>query len=718
LKINIKNIEMRKITLFTLIMTVVSTMLVAQMKPEDAAAVKQSNPLVQDWNTPYQSPPFDKIRTEHYKPAILFALDEAKKDVNLIIENKEKPTFENTIVALENAGGLLNRVLGVFFNINESNTSGELQKIAEEISPDLTRHGNDINMNPILFAKVKSVYDMRDDIPLTTEQRMLLDKTYKGFIKRGALLEGAQKDEFRKISEELSLLSLKYQKNNLSDQNAYMKVITNKKDLVGLPQYAIDAAKETAKQRKVKGWVFTLDYPSYLPLITYADNRELRKEIWTASSRIANNDNENDNKETVIKITNNRLRMAQLLGYSSYAEYSLVDRMAENPSKVLSFIDDLLKSSMPFAKKDIKMVTDYAQSKGFEGELQRWDWSYWSEKLKTEKYSINQEMTKPYFQLEKVREGIFMLADKLYGLEFRENREITTYHHDVITYEVWDKANNKFMALMYMDFFPRESKRSGAWMTSFREQKMENGKDVRPLIQMVCNFTKPTAKSPSLLTFDEYNTLLHEFGHCLHGILSECTYESTSGTSVYRDFVELPSQIMENFSTEKEFLDLFAVHYLTGEKIPAELIQKIKASEEYLQGYGTVRQLFLALVDMGWNNTTKPFSGDVEKIERASAQKAELLPAIDGSIMSTQFGHIFSGGYAAGYYGYKWAEVLDADAYSLFKEKGIFNKEVATSFRKNVLSKGGKKHPMELYKAFRGQEPTTKALLIRSGFIK
>lgn len=709
---------MRKITLFTLIMTVVSTLLVAQMKPEDAAAVKNSNPLVQDWNTPYQTPPFDKIRTEHYKPAILFALDEAKKDVNAIIENKDKPTFENTIVALENAGGLLNRVLSVFFNINESNTSGALQQIAEEISPDLTRHGNDISMNPKLFAKVKAVYDMRDDIALTTEQRMLLDKTYKGFIKSGALLKGEEKEEFRKISEELSLLSLKYQKNNLSDQNAYLKVITNKKDLSGLPQYAIDAAKETAKQRKVKGWAFTLDYPSYLPFITYADNRELRQEIWTASSRVANNNNENDNKETVIKITNNRLRMAQLLGYSSYAEYALTDRMAETPTKVLSFIDDLLASSMPFAQKDIKMVTEYAQSKGFQGELQRWDWAYWSEKLKTEKYSINQEMTKPYFQLEKVREGIFMLADKLYGLEFRENRAITTYHQDVVTYEVWDKATNKFMALLYMDFFPRESKRSGAWMTSFREQKIENGKDVRPLIQMVCNFTKPTTKSPSLLTFDEYNTLLHEFGHCLHGILSECTYESTSGTSVYRDFVELPSQIMENFATEKEFLDLFAVHYLTGEKIPAELIQKIKASEQYLQGYGTVRQLFLALVDMGWNNTTKPFTGDVEKIERQSAQKAELLPAIDGSIMSTQFGHIFSGGYAAGYYGYKWAEVLDADAYSLFKEKGIFNKEVATSFRKNILSKGGKKHPMELYKAFRGQEPTNKALLIRSGFIK
>ncbi|MDD2488768.1 MAG: M3 family metallopeptidase [Bacteroidales bacterium] len=709
---------MRKITLFTLIMTVVSTMLVAQMKPEDASTIKKSNPLVQDWNTPYQTPPFDKIKTEHYKPAILYSLDQAKKDVNAIIENKEKPSFENTIVALENAGSLLNRVLGVFFNINEANTSNELQKIAEEMSPELTRYSNDINMNPELFAKVKKVYDSKDDIPLTTEQRMLLDKTYKGFLKSGALLEGNQKEEFRKISEELSLLSLKYQKNNLSDQNAYMKVITNKKDLAGIPQYAIDAAKETAKQRKVKGWVFTLDYPSYLPFITYADNRELRKELWTASNKVANNNNENDNKENIIKIANLRLRMAQLLGYSSYAEYALTDRMAENPTKVLSFIDNLLESSMPFAKKDLQMVTDYAHSKGFVGDIQRWDWSYWSEKLKNEKFSINPEMTKPYFQLEKVREGIFMLADKLYGLEFRENKDITKYHEDVVTYEVWDKANNKFMAILYMDFFPRESKRSGAWMTSFREQKIENNEDVRPLIQMVCNFTKPTAKTPSLLTFDEYNTFLHEFGHCLHGMLSECTYQSTSGTSVYRDFVELPSQIMENFATEKEFLDMFAVHYQTGEKIPEDLIKKIKASEQYLQGYSSVRQLFLGLVDMGWNNTKELLKGDVESIERKSSKKADLLPIVEGSIMSTQFGHIFAGGYAAGYYGYKWAEVLDADAYSLFKEKGIFNKEVSTSFRNNVLSKGGKKHPMELYKAFRGQEPTNKALLIRSGFIK
>ncbi len=709
---------MRKITLFTLIMTVVSTMLVAQMKPEDAAKIKQSNPLVQNWNTPYQTPPFDKIKTEDYKPAILYALDEAKKDINAIIANKEKPSFENTIVALENAGGLLNRVSNVFFNINESNTSEDLQKIAEDLSPELTRYGNDINMNPQLFAKVKAVYDMRDDIPLTAEQRMLLDKTYKGFIKSGALLEGAQKEEFRKISEELSLLSLKYQRNDLNDQNAYSLTITNKKDLAGIPQYAIDAAKETAKERKVKGWVFTLDYPSYIPFITYADSRELRKEIWTASSKQGNNNNENDNKENVIKIANLRLRMAQLLGYKSFAEYSLTDRMAETPEKVLSFIDNLLASSMPFAKKDLQMVTDYAHSKGFVGDIQRWDWAYWSEKLKNEKYSINQEMVKPYFQLEKVREGIFKLADKLYGLEFRENKTITKYNDDVVVYEVWDKANNKMMSVIYMDFFPRASKRSGAWMTSFREQRIENGKDVRPLIQMVCNFTKPNGTTPSLLTFEELTTFLHEFGHCLHGTLSECTYQSTSGTSVYRDFVELPSQFMENFATEKEFLDMFAVNYKTGEKMPEELVNKIKASEQYLQGYTSVRQLFLGLVDMGWNNITSPLSGDVESIERKSAAKAELLPIVSGSIMSTQFGHIFAGGYAAGYYGYKWAEVLDADAFSVFKEKGIFNKEVSTSFRKNILSKGGKKNPMELYKAFRGHEPTNDALLRRSGFIK
>lgn len=710
---------MKKLTLFTLVMTAFSTILVAQMKPEEAAQIKATNPLVKSWNTPYQTAPFNSIKNEHYKPAIMYALEEAKKDVNAIIVNRATPTFENTIIALERAGGLLSRVTGVFFNINESNTSDELQKIAEDITPDLTSYSNDLNMNPELFAKVKQVYDMRDDIALTAEQRMVLDKTYKGFIKNGALLQGGAKEEYKKISQELSLLSLKYNKNNLAENNAYSLVLTNKKDLVGLPKYAIDAAAETAKARKVKGWVFTLDYPSYIPFITYSENRELRKQIWMASNTKGNNNNANDNKDNVIKIANLRLRMAQLLGYKSYSEYVLTDRMAENPTKVLGFINNLLDASMPFAKNDLKQVTDYAKSKGFnEDALQRWDFSYWSEKLKNEKYSISPEMTKPYFQLEKVRNGIFALAEKLYGYEFTENTTIEKYHPDVTVYEVKDKAKNKFMGIIYMDFFPRASKRSGAWMTSFREQKVVDGEDIRPLIQMVCNFTKPTKTEPSLLTFDEYNTFLHEFGHVLHGLSSECTYESVAGTSVYRDFVELPSQFMENYATEKEFLDMFAVHYKTGEKIPQELVQKIIDSEKYLQGYTSARQLYLGLVDMGWHNISSPVSGDVETIERRNSSKAELLPIVAGSVMSTQFGHIFSGGYASGYYGYKWAEVLDADAFSVFKARGIFNKEVATSFRKNILSQGGKKHPMELYKAFRGQEPTNDALLKRSGFIK
>lgn len=710
---------MRKVTLFTLLMTAVTTMLMAQLSPQEAAQIKANNPLVKPWNTPYQTPPFNSIKTEDYKPAILFALDEAKKDVNQIISNPEKPSFENTIIALEKSGSLLNRILSIFFNLNEAHTSEAFQKIAEEITPELTKYSNDMNMNPELFARVKEVYDSRDDIPMTLEQRTLLDKTYKGFIKNGALLKGNDKDEYRKISEELSLLSLKYNRNNLAETNAYLLNITKKNDLKGLPQYAIDAAKETAKQRKMKGWVFTLHSPSYIPFITYAENRELRKEIWMASNLKGNNNNENDNKENVLRIANLRLRMAQLMGYKSYSEYVLVDRMAENPAKVMKFIDDLLKSSMPFAKNDLKQITEYAKQNGFtESELQRWDFSYWSEKLKNEKYSISPEMTKPYFKLENVKQGIFTLADKLYNLEFKENTSIEKYHPEVVVYEVKDKKTDKFMGVIYMDFFPRESKRSGAWMTSFREQYVENGKDVRPLIQMVCNFTKPTAKEPSLLTFDEYNTFLHEFGHVLHGLLSECNYTSVSGTSVYRDFVELPSQILENWATEKEFLDQFAVHYKTGEKIPADLVQKIKDSENFLQGYMSVRQLFLGLVDMGWHTIESPISGNVADIERANTAHAELLPVVPGSIMSTQFGHIFSGGYASGYYGYKWAEVLDADAYSVFKEKGIFNKEVAESFRKNILSQGGKKHPMKLYKAFRGQEPTNKALLIRSGFVK
>lgn len=703
----------------TLAMAMTTTLLAGQITPQEAAKIKAENPLVREWNTPFQTPPFDSIRTEDYEPAILYAIEEAKKEVNAIIVNRAMPGFENTIVALERAGGLLNRVLGVFFNINECNTSEQLQKIAEDITPALSAYSNDLSMNPLLFSKVKQVYDMRDDIPLTAEQRMLLDKTYKSFIRSGALLEGAEKEEFRKISEELSLLSIKYNRNVLTEQNAYTLNVRNKKDLAGLPKYAIDAAREEAKARGEKGWTFTLQYPSFGPFMMYAENRDLREQMWRAYNSVANHNNDNDNKEIARRIANLRLRMAQLLGYSSYAEYALEERMAQNPATVDKFLADLLEASMPFAKKDLAQVQEYANKNGFVGDLQRWDFSYWSERLKNEKYAMDSEMMKPYFQLENVKRGIFALADTLYGLKFVENDKIQKYHPDVMVYEVYDKSNGKFMAVVYMDFFPRESKRSGAWMTSFRDEyKTADGKEVRPLIQMVCNFTKPTKKEPSLLTFDEVNTFLHEFGHCLHGILAEGTYSSVTGTSVYRDFVELPSQIMENFATEKQFLDMFAVHYKTGEKIPQELIDKLTDSEKYLAGWLSVRQLFLGMIDMQWHTITEPYEGDVIALEDKVSQKAELLPKVDGALMSTSFGHIFSGGYAAGYYGYKWAEVLDADAFSLFQEKGIFNKEVSTSFRNNILSKGGKKHPMELYKAFRGHEPTNEALLRRSGFIK
>ena len=708
-----------KKTLISLAMAMTTTLLMGQMTPQEAAKIEAENPLVKEWNTPFQTPPFNSIKTEHYKPAMLYAIEQAKQEVNAIIVNRARPDFENTIVALERAGGLLNRISGVFFNINECMTSDQLQQIYMEIIPDLTAYGNDVSMNPLLFAKVKEVYDQRDDIALTTEQRMLLEKTYKSFIRSGALLEGAAKEEYRKVSEELSMLTNQYQMNVLAEQNAFFLNITNKKDLAGLPDYVIAAAREEAKARKQKGWTFTLQYPSFSPFMQYADNRDLREKMWRASAFEANNNNDKDNKEIARKIANLRLRMAQLLGYSSYAEYALEERMAQNPQTVHKFINDLFEASMPFAEKEMKEVQDYANAHGFVGQIQRWDFSYWSEKLKNDKYAMDPNMFKPYFKLENVKKGVFDLADRLYNIEFRENNQIEKYHPDVTVYEVYDKADGKFLAVLYMDFFPRESKRSGAWMTAFREQYIdENGNDVRPLIQLVCNFTKPTSKEPSLLTFDEVNTFLHEFGHCLHGIFASGTYQSISGTSVYRDFVELPSQIMENFATEKEFLDMFAVHYKTGEKIPQELIDKLIASQRYLAGYMSVRQLSFGMIDMAWHTITSPYTGDVIAMEKNAIAKTELMPVVENSVMTTSFGHIFAGGYAAGYYVYKWAEVLDADAFAAFKEKGIFNREVSTSFRKNILSQGGKKHPMELYKAFRGHEPTNEALLRRCGFIK
>ena len=695
-----------------------TTLLLAQMSKQEMEQVRTTNPLVMKWNTPHQTPPFDLIKVEHYKPAMLYAIELAKEDINKIISSTAEPTFDNTIVAYERSGKLLDRVSALLFNMNEAFTSEQMQQVTQEITPILTKYSSEVSMNSQLFAKIKMVYDNRDFIKLTTEDRMLLDKVYKGFIRNGALLTGQAKEEFKKATEELSVLSLKFNQNVLNDQNAFVLNITNKKDVVGMPAYALEAAQVEAKSRGMKGYAFTLDQPSYVAVISYCPNREIREKIWKAYNSMGNHGDTNDNKQIVKDIANLRLKIANLLGYKSYAEYELEDKMAENPQKVNSFLEDLLQTSMPYAKQDLKAVQDYANAHGFSGNLNRWDFSFYSEKLQKEKYDISPELLKPYFNLEYVKNGIFELASKLYNLEFRENKQIPVYHNDVQVYEVYDKTTNKFMAVLYMDYFPRANKRQGAWMTSFREQSKAGSTDTRPLIQLVTNFSKPTSKTPSLLTFDEVTTFLHEFGHCLHGIVSNCTYQSLSGTSVAHDFVEGMSQFMENYAYEKEFLDMFAVHYKTGEKIPQKYIDRIREAQQYNAGWLSIRQLFFGILDMRWHSIEQAFNGDVLEIEKTASSKAELMQMIDGCQMSTQFSHIFAGGYAAGYYGYKWSEVIAADAYDEFKTKGIFNPATSASFKNNILSRGGTKKPMELYKAFRGHEPTNDAFLKQQGFTK
>lgn len=707
-----------KKNIFLVITLLITFVLSAQMTKEEMENIKSTNPLVMQWLTPYQTPPFNLIKTEHYRPAMLYAIEKAKQDIDAIVGNTKAPTFENTIVAYEQSGRLLDKVSGVLFNLNEACTNEDMQQICQDLSPILTQYANDVSMNAQLFARVKIVYDQRDDLKLTTEDRTLLDKVYKGFIQNGALLKGKDKEEYRKATEELGILTLKFNQNALKDNNSFFLNVTDKKDLEGMPQYALESAKQEAQNRKMKGYVFTLDYPSYSAFITYCPNRELREKMWKAYNSMGNHNDTNDNKQVLKDIANLRLKIANLLGYKSFAEYQLEDKMAAKPEAVNKFLDDLVDISMPFAKKDLQAVQDYASAHGFTDKLNRWDFSYWSEKLQKEKYDISPELLKPYFNLEYVKNGIFTLAGKLYDLEFRENKEISTYHPDVTVYEVWEKKSNRFMAVLYMDFFPRESKRNGAWMTSFREESKVNNQEIRPLVQLVCNFSKPTKKTPSLLTFDEVTTFLHEFGHCLHGILTECTYQSLSGTNVAHDFVEGMSQFMENYAYEKEFLDLFAVHYKTGDKIPQEYIDKIRAAQQYNAGWLSIRQLFFGELDMEWHSMEKPYEGDVIAVEEIASKKAELMPMIQGCCMSTQFSHIFGGGYAAGYYGYKWSEVIAADAWAAFKEKGIFNPEVSSSFRKNILARGGSKNPMELYKAFRGKEPTNEAFLKQQGFIK
>ncbi len=674
----------------------------------------QSNPLLGEFNTPHQTAPFNEIKNEHYIPAFQENIKQGEAEIEAIVNNQAAPTFENTVVALDKSGKLLNRTAGIFFNLMSSETNDELQKIAQEVSPMLTKFQNDISLNPVLFRKVKTVYNQKENLGLNAEQQTLLENTYSNFIRQGANLSDEQKNRFREISTELSKLSLTFNENVLKETNSYQNHITDKGKLTGMPEGALEAASSRAKSENKEGWIFDLNMPSYLPFMKYADNRELRKEMFLAYGSKSFKGNEFDNQENVKKIAALRLEMVQLLGYDNYADYALERRMATSPAGVYKLLDDLYKASFNKANREKAEVGDYAKRNGFEGEIMPWDWTYYSEKLKVEKFDLNDEMLKPYFELSKVVDGVFGLATDLFGITFKPNNNIPVYNEEVIAYEVFD-ADGKFLSVLYTDFHPRSGKQGGAWMNDFKGQWKENGVDSRPHITIVMNFTRPTESKPALLTFDEVETLMHEFGHALHGMLANSTYSSLSGTNVYRDFVELPSQIMENWAVEKEFLDRFAVHYQTGDKIPAGLVQKIVDAQNYLAGYLSIRQLSFGYLDMTWHTQEKPFDGSIKEFEENAWAKTRIFPVIDEVCMSTQFGHLFAGGYAAGYYSYKWAEVLDADAFSVFKEKGLFNKEVAKSFRENILEKGGTEHPMVLYKRFRGQEPTVDALLERSG---
>jgi peptidyl-dipeptidase Dcp len=668
------------------------------------------------FNTKYSFSPFSKINLSDYKPAFEECIEKAKAEIDAVIQNTENPTFENTIEALDFAGENLDRLSSIFFNLNSAETSEEMQKIAQEVSPLLTAFSNDITLNEDLFKRVKSVYDQKENLTLSTEQATLLDKKYKGFARNGALLSEDKKIRLREIDKDLSKLKLTFGENVLAETNSYQLHLTNESDLSGLPEGTIEAARTLAKSKELVGWIFTLDYPSYIPFMTYADNRELRKELAIAAGKKAFQNNEFDNQENVLKIANLRHERANLLGYKTHAHFVLEERMAQNPDKVKSFLNDLLEKAKPAAEREFSELTAFAKELDGIEFLEKWDGAYYSEKLKQKLFSLDDEKLKPYFKLENVLKGAFTIAEKLYGITFKEVFDIDKYHDDVQTFEVLDFEGN-LVALFYTDFFPRKGKRNGAWMTSFKPQFIKNGVNERPHISNVCNFTPPTESKPSLLTFNEVTTLFHEFGHGLHGMLANTTYPSLSGTSVYWDFVELPSQVMENWCYEPKALALFAKHYQTGEIIPQEYVEKIKESASFLEGIATMRQISFGLLDMAFHSNDPKDITSVKEFEEAAFENTKLYPDVAENCMSVSFSHIFQGGYSSGYYSYKWAEVLDADAFAYFQEKGIFNKEVATKFKENVLSKGGTELPMELYKKFRGQEPKPEALLKRAGLL-
>ncbi len=694
-------------------MMILTGIITMNMKNEN----KSANPLLAEWKTVHETPPFNEIRHEHFVPAIDQLLAEARSEVDAVINNPDTPTFQNTIRALEVSGKKLSRATSVLFNLNSAETDDTIQSIARDVSPKLSAYQNYVSLNEKLFQRVKSVYNQKEQLQLTHEDRKLLDDSYKGFVRSGANLEGTAKERFGQINTELSKLSLQFGENVLAETNAYQLLITDKNDLSGLPESEIEAAAQLAKTKNKEGWMFSMQGPSYIAFMKFADNRKLREGFYKEMNSRGFHKNSHNNEEIVRKIVNLRLERAKLLGYPNHAAYVLEERMAESPDKVNAFLEQLHKASRPFALKDLEDVKEYAKAHGFKDELDRWDWSYWSEKLKNDRYGFDEQAVKPYFKLENVIGGVFELAHRLYGVSFKENKEIQVYHPDVKSYEVFDK-DGSFLSILYLDFFPREGKRGGAWMTEYRSQSNLDGNNIRPLVSIVCNFTKPTGTKPSLLTFYELSTFLHEFGHGLHGIFANTVYEGMSGTSVYRDFVELPSQIMENWAIEKDFLDIFAANYQTGEKIPAELVKKLIKSKNFLAGTVSERQLSFGMNDMAWHSITEPMTGSVTEFERKALAPTEIFPPLEGFCQSTAFSHIFAGGYAAGYYGYKWAEVLDADAFSLFRKNGIFDTATANSFRKNILEKGGTAHPMTLYKAFRGQEPSIDPLLEREGLVK
>ena len=671
--------------------------------------------LTSTFNTKHNTAPFSQIKIEDYQPAFETTITEARAEIDAIINNAEAPTFENTIEALDFAGQALDRLSSIFFNLNSAETCDEMQKIAQEVSPLLTAFGNDITLNEDLFKRVKAVHEQKASLNLTPEQSTLLDKKYKSFTRNGALLSEDKKEILREIDKNLAKLKLTFGENVLAETNSYKLHISNEADLQGLPDGAKEMARSLAKADDLDGWLFTLDFPSYLPFVTYIDNRELRKEMAIAAGKKAFQENDYDNQENVKNIVKLRHERAQLLGYQSHAHFVLEERMAQNPEKVQSFLNDLLAKAKPAAQKEFAELTAFAKELDGLEQLEKWDGAYYSEKFKQKLFSLDDEILKPYFQLENVLQGAFTVAEKLFGITFKEVFDIDKYHADVQTFEVLD-FEGQLVAVFYADFFPRKGKRNGAWMTSFKPQYIKNGVNERPHVSIVCNFTPPTESKPSLLTFNEVTTLFHEFGHALHGMLANTTYPSLSGTSVYWDFVELPSQIMENWCYEPEALALFAKHYQTGEIIPQQYVDKIKESASFLEGIATLRQLSFGILDMAYHAKAQTID-NVKAFEKAAMGNTALYPDVAENCMSVSFSHIFQGGYSSGYYSYKWAEVLDADAFAYFQEKGIFDKEVATKFKDNVLSKGGTELPMELYKRFRGQEPKPEALLKRAGLI-